>query len=305
MAVMKTNTNPSGFPAPGSRRAVAPNSRRSLAVALAFSTLFCWQAEAVAASAPTPESGLRVVDREVADGVELVVVRTQAAPVTLSITVTGKNAAPDRPMPVVVSCPTPGKYPFVVLKPVQEDQSFSWKVKYDWRFGQVAATHDPKRVYELPFKSGQSYTIGQGFHGTFTHSGNDEFAVDFDMPIGTEVLAARGGEVVVVVDTFDRGGPDLSLREKANYVLVRHDDGTLGEYVHLKRGGARVKPGTVVRAGDLIGLSGDVGYSRGAHLHFAVFRAVNGVDRETFPMRFRAKEGESLEPAEGARWTAP
>jgi murein DD-endopeptidase MepM/ murein hydrolase activator NlpD len=276
-----------------------------LAVALAVSWAGPGRPVAGAGSAPTPESGLRVVDREVPEGVELAVVSTQVAPVTLSITVAGKNAAPDREMPVVVSCPGPGKYPFVILKPVQEDQSFSWKVKYDWRFGQVAATHDPKLVYALPFKSGQSFVIGQGFHGTFTHSGNDEFAVDFDLPIGTEVLAARSGTVVLVVDKFDRGGPDLSLREKANYVLVRHDDGTLGEYVHLKRDGARVKPGQGVRVGDLIGLSGDVGYSRGAHLHFAVFRAVNGIDRETFPMRFKAREGEAIEPVEGARLTAP
>lgn len=302
---MKIDSNPSGFRATGLSGIPRRRPGWLLAVALAVSAAAPWPTVAGAASAPTPESGLRVVDREVPEGVELAVVSTQVAPVTLSITVTGKNAAPDRAMPVVVSCPAPGKYPFVILKPVQEDQSFSWKVKYDWRFGQVAATHDPKRVYTLPFKSGQSFVIGQGFHGTFTHSGNDEFAVDFDLPIGTEVLAARDGTVVVVVDHFDRGGPDLSLREKANYVLVRHDDGTLGEYVHLKRDGARVKPGKVVRAGDLIGLSGDVGYSRGAHLHFAVFRAVNGIDRETFPMRFRAREGEAVEPVEGARLTAP
>lgn len=262
-------------------------------------------AEAAAAPAAARSgTGLRVISREIDTGVELCLESTQIAPVTASVTVTPKGATADREMPVVLSCPGPGTYPFLRLTPQPDADSMTWRVRYDWRFGEVGVTHDAKAVYELPFKSGQSFPVGQGFHGTFSHTGNDEYAVDFDMPVGTEVRAARAGKVVVVVDEYTEGGPNPALFDKANYVLVRHEDGTLGEYVHLKRGGARVKPGTKVRAGDLIGLSGNVGYSRGPHLHFGVFRAVNGNDRETIPVKFRTASGKVVEPVEGETYTA-
>lgn len=259
----------------------------------------------LAAAVPQNSSGLRVVDQPADGGVELAIENSNLAAITLTVTVTGVNATPDKPMPVVVSCPGKGTFPFVRLKPVQEDASFSWRVRYDWRHGQTGVRHDPAAVYELPFPRGKSFVVGQGFHGDFTHSGNDAFAVDFDMPEGTPVLAARAGTVEVVADQFSGGGLDPGLRQRANVVLVRHADGTYGEYVHLRQGGARVRVGQKVKAGDPIGWSGNVGYSRGPHLHFAVFRAVSGTDRETFPMRFRTSAGGAVEPREGQRYTAP
>lgn len=251
------------------------------------------------------ESGLRTVDEVVDGGVELSVENSNLAAVTLTVTVLGVNATPDKPMPVVVSCPGKGRFPFVRLKPIDESQSFSWRVKYDWRHGQTGVNHDDRVVYELPFKKGQRYLVRQGFHGEFTHTGNDAYAVDFEMPEGTPVLAARGGTVDWVVDRYDGGGVDPRFRDQVNLVLVRHPDGTYGEYVHLRKGGVRVKPGQSIKAGDLVGYSGNVGYTRGPHLHFAVFRTRSGTERETFRMRFRTVEGPAVEPVEGQSYTAP
>jgi murein DD-endopeptidase MepM/ murein hydrolase activator NlpD len=178
-------------------------------------------------------------------------------------------------------------------------------VRYDWQFGQRDAVHDSNNVYQLPFASGKQFAVVQGFHGNFTHVDNDEFAVDFAMPEGTPVLAARDGVVEVVVDRYDKGGLDPDLRDKVNLILVRQSDGTYAEYVHFRRKGARVKPGQSVKAGDLLGISGNTGYTQGPHLHFAVFRTIDGQRRETFPMRFRSRENPSAEPVEGSTYTAP
>lgn len=261
-------------------------------------------APAQAAQSP-PGSGIRMIDLPSDEGVELAVEYSNRAAVTLTITVTGVNAAPDRPMPIVVTCPEKGTFPFVRLKPIHGDQSFSWRVKYDWRHGQAGVRHNDRIGYELPYPKGRSFLVGQGFHGSFTHSGNDAYAVDFDMPEGTPVLAARAGTVDVVVDHFDGGGVDPGFRDQANHVLVRHSDGTYAEYVHLRRNGARVRPGQKVKAREAIAWSGNVGYSRGPHLHFAVFRAINGTDRETFPIQFRTLESGACKPVEGDRYTAP
>lgn len=271
----------------------------------ALGLLLFMVAGSLVASAAQAVGGVRVVDRPVDQGLELCVVNSNLCAITLTITVKPDNARTDHPMPLVVSVPGPGTHPFTVLRPLRADDDFGYRVRYDWLFGSREASHDASTLYRLPFASGKKFEVVQGFHGSFTHDGNDAFAVDFAMPEGTPILAAREGVVEVVVDRFDRGGLDPNLRDKVNFLLVRQPDGTYAEYVHLQRKGAKVKPGQTVKAGDLLGLSGNTGYTRGPHLHFAVFRAVDGQRRESFPMRFLSRENPAAVPVEGAAYTAP
>ncbi|MCA1640350.1 MAG: peptidoglycan DD-metalloendopeptidase family protein, partial [Acidobacteria bacterium] len=93
------------------------------------------------------------------------------------------------------------------------------------------------------------------------------YAIDFAMPIGTSIIAARDGEVVAARGEFyDNNGEDL----KENFVFIRHADGSIGRYFHLTRDGALVKIGDKIKQGQLIGLSGNTGQSAGPHLHFDV-----------------------------------
>ena len=67
--------------------------------------------------------------------------------------------------------------------------------------------------------------------------------------------------------------------------------------------------GNVVRVGDrvsrkqLIGYSGNTGFTSGPHLHFVIFRAIDGFKRESFPMRFRTSAGTSS-PVKGQSYTS-
>jgi murein DD-endopeptidase MepM/ murein hydrolase activator NlpD len=153
----------------------------------------------------------------------------------------------------------------------------------------LTAKHDDTVVYALPYAAGKSYPVSQGFHGSYSHTAGDAFAIDFKMDEGTPVHAARGGVVVGSRDDSSTGGPSKKYEWDANYILIQHDDGTLGHYVHLQKGGNRVKAGDVVKAGDWIGKSGNTGHTTGPHLHFAVFKAANGKSRQTFPIRFNAE----------------
>jgi len=123
--------------------------------------------------------------------------------------------------------------------------------------------------YRLPYPPGAEYKVIQGNGGRWGHSGAAEFAYDFVMPKGSPVAAARGG---VVVKTESRFADDTRKPGEENYVFVRHGDGTFGRYYHLTTGGALVSAGQRVRAGDIIGRSGNSGASAGAHLHFDVTR---------------------------------
>ncbi len=257
------------------------------------------------AGAAQSVGGVRVIDEPFDDGLRLSVVNSNLAAITLTLNVTGDNAKPDKRMPLVVTCPGHGRFPFVVLKPSRAGRSFNYRVRYDWQFGATAVRHASSLAYDLPFAAGQKYRVVQGYRGDFTHSGNNEYAVDFGMPEGTPVHASREGIVEVVVDRFTEGGVDPNLRDFANFVLIRHADGTYGEYVHLQKGSVRVHPGDRIRAREMIGYSGNTGYSQGPHLHFAVFRALDGVRRETFRVRFRTLDGDTLEPVEGQSYTAP
>ena len=60
-----------------------------------------------------------------------------------------------------------------------------------------------------------------------------------------QVLAARSGVVVASCSHFGEGGMKRSLRPRANFVALRHADGTYTRYVHLQRNGVLVQLGEV------------------------------------------------------------
>lgn len=86
--------------------------------------------------------------------------------------------------------------------------------------------------------------------------------VDLAAPIGTPVLAARGG----LVETT---GTD---RVYGNYIVLKHDNNTQSLYAHLSS--IDVKQGMRVEKGNTIGKVGTTGWSTGPHLHFEM--RING-----------------------------
>lgn len=157
-------------------------------------------------------------------------------------------------------------------------------------------------IYTLPFPPGEHYIVGQADHEFPTHE--DKYAVDWIMDEGTPIHAARAGMVADTCDRFTEHGLTPDMLEKGNYVLIRHDDGSFATYIHLAPKGAKVKPGQKVKAGEVIGVSGNTGYSGCPHLHFEVYRLV-GNRRETLPTPFRLADGEVAVMVRGAAYTAP
>ncbi len=142
-----------------------------------------------------------------------------------------------------------------------------------WKYGRRLKKVPPPYTYAMPFEG--SFPIIQGPRGTFSHgpgSGNEE-AFDWRMPEGTPILAARAGTVTGLRADETEGGPDVIYRDDYNFVMVRHDDGTFAEYVHLMPGGVKVKLGEKVSTGQQLGSSGSTGFSSAPHLHFSVFHS--------------------------------
>lgn len=123
-------------------------------------------------------------------------------------------------------------------------------------------------VYLLPYEVGTIRTVYAATeHYRASNNGVGTFAIDFVMPIGTKILASREGKVVSVREVF-KDGNNKDLEE--NYIFIQHDDGSVARYFHLTENGSFVSKGDNVKAGDLIGLSGNTGQSGGPHLHFDV-----------------------------------
>lgn len=194
----------------------------------------------------------------------------------------------------------------LALQILIEDQNKSYNVKtdYSWFMGDVNARHNDSYIYKLPYRRGDSYRLGQGYGGEFSHSGRSEYALDFMMPEGTPVLAAREGVVVMTHAESDRGGPSRKYAEDSNFIILMHDDGTLGEYAHLQKNGVLVELGQKVRRGEKIGLSGNTGFSSGPHLHFMVTKVLEDGTSQSLPIRFRAGRGIVTDPVEGEVYLA-
>jgi murein DD-endopeptidase MepM/ murein hydrolase activator NlpD len=186
-----------------------------------------------------------------------------------------------------------------LLSVKQKPEGKSWRYKFQYRFDQgnlLSVQHDDQYAYLLPYKSKRAHKLQQGYFGTFSHQ--NIHALDFEMPEGTEVVAAREGVVVDVKEDSNVGGLTDTFRDKGNYVLIYHSDGTFGSYFHLRMNGAMVKVGQKVKRGEVIGLSGNTGWSSAPHLHFEVLLPSTD-SKKTVPVKFRLVNGSVIELKEG------
>ena len=146
--------------------------------------------------------------------------------------------------------------------------------------------------YVLPYPVGVTRNVRQGnCNATNSHHAGygEPFAYDFEMPIGSEIVAARGGRVLAVIEEFT---DEQNEMRTANLVAIDHGDGTYAKYGHLTHDGALVEVGEEVKTGQPIARSGNSGMSRGPHLHFSVKRCpegerVGGPRCESIPVSFR------------------
>jgi murein DD-endopeptidase MepM/ murein hydrolase activator NlpD len=250
------------------------------------------------------ESLIKVSSERNGDTTLFYIENLQYAPVTVTFEVESKNMIPSTRLPHTATYPPRQKTQAFSLSPKEVEKGWHWSYTYYSTLGSLEAVHDDTVVYSMPYAPGQAFVVSQGFDGKYSHFGPNQYAIDWRMPIGTPIHAARGGLVVGSKDDSTVGGPDSKYDWDANYVLIQHDDGTLGQYVHLMANGNRVNIGQRVQTGELIGHSGNTGHSTGPHLHFAVFKARDGRERLTIPIRYKASEGHSLTLKKGRSYTA-
>lgn len=162
-----------------------------------------------------------------------------------------------------------------VISQLDLTKSYSYKYSSMYNFGDVTLnSFDKQYQYSLPFETGKTFLIYQGYNTLKSHK--DQVALDFNLKVGDKIFAARGGKVVAVEEKFEQGCGTIECAKYNNKILILHSDGTFAEYLHLKQNGAEVNVGENISQGQMIGYSGNTGWSTGPHLHFAVF--INRMD---------------------------
>lgn len=123
-----------------------------------------------------------------------------------------------------------------------------------------------------PYRGGSGPNLGGYFSwpvngGVLTQGIHGYNGVDIGAPIGTGILAAASGRVIIA---NGNGGWNGGY---GNYIVIQHDNGTQTLYAHASK--LYVSPGQYVSKGSTIAAVGRTGKATGPHLHFEVRGATN------------------------------
>jgi murein DD-endopeptidase MepM/ murein hydrolase activator NlpD len=114
---------------------------------------------------------------------------------------------------------------------------------------------EPSHPTHWPLEERGYVTQGQALADS---TADDHPGIDIAVPVGSMVRAAGGGTILQTGEHEAYG----------RFVLIEHPDGYQSMYGHLSR--VLAVQGMPVRAGEVIGRSGDTGRSSAPHLHFEI-----------------------------------
>lgn len=238
------------------------------------------------------------------DDVDLYLVNKGGVPVAVTVATRTRNLESHVARTFLLTVPAGKRLLAASYNAINKHRSTRFQYWYDWAIGDHLAQHDNTYIYRLPYAAGERFRILQGFGSSFSHKGREQYAVDFKMPEGTPVHAAREGVVAGIEASHHRGCWERGCGKYANFVVILHTDGTTGEYYHLRKNGVVVKQGDRVQRGQLIGYSGNTGHTTMPHLHFAVYRPVTWGRTQSLPFKLESADGVINRPRSGRRYRA-
>lgn len=125
---------------------------------------------------------------------------------------------------------------------------------------------------KLPYESGKVELTSKFGLRTLNGKPNNHKGIDLVGRTTKTVVAPCDG-VIGQSAIFDKATDKTGTWEWGNYVRIDTEDGLKIYMCHLAE--RKVKSGDKVKAGDVIGVEGNTGYSFGSHLHFEIRK--NGV----------------------------
>lgn len=154
--------------------------------------------------------------------------------------------------------------------------------------------------YIVPIETAvHGVNITQGFKGPWSHFDQRQvynnhvdltYAVDFGLPFGSIVIAAREGIIEHIwgesEEFYEGSDPEIGNKlQGTNSIMIDHQDGTMSVYSHLAKHSSRVKWGQKIKSGQELARTGKSGWiAQTPHLHFHV--EIGKGDLRTLPIAF-------------------
>lgn len=118
-------------------------------------------------------------------------------------------------------------------------------------------------------------------------------AIDFLVPVGSDILAVANGEIIELEDRNTEWGDGPEFRETLNFMTICHSSAghrsycmsDHSQYCHIQAGSASrlgLSVGSTVREAQKIGIVGLNGWTDRPHLHFCLFRFDRANDENPF-----------------------
>jgi hypothetical protein len=139
--------------------------------------------------------------------------------------------------------------------------------------GSVLNTYTQQAYFDKAFRNPLSRIENVGAFGNIRQNGNvslQHLGVDLDAVMGTPIYAINSGII-----SFEK-----ELTNYGKTIIIDHGLGIFSLYLHLSE--FKKLNGETVQLGDIIGLTGNTGYSIAPHLHFSV--KINGASAD--PLKF-------------------
>lgn len=166
--------------------------------------------------------------------------------------------------------------------PVQQVTSFQWPLKKSGALNDNGFYGISNYIDQNPAVPNllQDYNCGTRTYDLssgYNHQGTDIFTWPFGWTKmqynQVEIVAAAPGTIIGKFDgNFDRNCSFCTSACNWNAIYVRHADGSVAWYGHMKSGSPTTKGiGATVVAGEYLGVVGSSGNSTGPHLHFEVW----------------------------------
>ncbi|MGB1309223.1 MAG: M23 family metallopeptidase [Oceanihabitans sp.] len=228
--------------------------------------------------------------KNIEGGYEYFADNNEVIPVSIKVSFKLKNLKSDAGNNKVYLLPANTKNIKLTTLRVIKNGKYSFNSSTKFNYGDhLLKSYTKDFAYLLPFQKGETYKLSQGYNGTISHQNKNQ--LDFTMPVGTKITAARAGIVFKVLDRFNKHCSTEQCAKYNNYIYVYHNDGTFAEYLHIKQNGAKVKVGDIIKQGQIIAESGNVGWSTGPHLHFSVYLQRLDGKREHLKTKFALQNG--------------
>ena len=156
----------------------------------------------------------------------------------------------------------------VALKTAVEKEMFDYEAKLKYKLNPSTIPQSGSSPLSWPVDNVIiTQKFGSGPAAKRLYVSGSHNGVDFGARIGTPVKAVLSGTVIGTGDT-DKTCPRASF---GRWVLIRHNNGLASIVAHLSV--INVTQGQSVNTGDIIGYSGNTGYSTGPHVHLTVYAA--------------------------------